>query len=42
MTWDPLELETLGENWVAAPEVVVPEEKIDRRNYLILYIEKVL
>jgi len=29
MTWDPLGLETLGENWVAAPEVVVSEEIIE-------------
>ena len=27
MTWDPLGLETLGDDWVAAPEVVVSEQK---------------
>ena len=26
MTWDPLGLEILGEDWVAVPEVVVSEE----------------
>jgi len=26
MTWDPLGLEILGEDWVAVPEVVVPVE----------------
>ena len=41
MTWDPLGLEMKGEDWVAAPEVVVSEQE-DRRNYFILYIEKEL
>ena len=33
MTWDPLGLETLGEDWAVAPEVVVPEEIIEETTF---------
>jgi len=41
MTWDPLGLEMLREDWVAAPEVVASEEVIEEPFYHILYIQKV-
>ena len=35
MTWDPLGLETLGEDWVAAPEVVVSEEITEAKTHYL-------
>ena len=37
MTWDPLGLETLGEDWVAVPEVVVSEEIIEETIFTTSY-----